>query len=92
MARDAESAVGGTASVRVGADGRLHIGDDATTTVGGTAVVSAQKMRFDAADSISAVAGHELNASAKDRITLSTAGVPLASRCMYSAFFCQFAP
>ena len=77
MARDAESAVGGTASVQVGAAGQLHIGDDATTTVGGTAVVSAQKSRFDAADSISVVAGHDLRASAKDQIALSTAGVTL---------------
>ena len=76
VARDAESAVGGTASVQVGAAGQIHVGDDATATVGGNTVVSTQKMQFDAADSISAIAGHDLSASAKDRMTFSTAGAP----------------
>ena len=75
VATDAESVVGSSASVQVGAAGELRIGDDATTTVGGSAVISAQKMRFDAPDSISAVAGHDLSALAKDRISFSTAGV-----------------
>eukprot|EP01046_Picozoa_sp_COSAG06_P092054 COSAG06_NODE_38297_length_425_cov_0.641104_2_plen_48_part_01 len=48
MAKDAESAVGGSASAQVGAGGQLHIGDDATATVGASAVLSAQEMRLDA--------------------------------------------
>jgi hypothetical protein len=80
VARDVQSAVGGTTSAQVGASAQLHVGDDATATVGGTTVVSAQKMRFDSADAISAVAGHDLTASAKDRMTFSTAGVPVIYR------------
>ena len=76
VARDVQSTVGGTTSVQVGASAQLHIGDDATATVGGTTTVSAQTMRFDSADLISTVSGHELTASAKDRMTFSTAGVP----------------
>jgi|EP01043_Picozoa_sp_COSAG02_P064970 hypothetical protein len=86
VARDVQSAVGGTTTAQVGASAQLHIGDDATATVGGTTVVSAQKMRFDSADSISAVAGHDLTASAKDQMTFSTAGVPVICRCACGDF------
>ena len=81
VARDVQSVFGGSTSTQVGASGQLHIGDDATTTVGGHAVASAQDLRFDAADSVSAVAGHDFTASAKDQMTLSTTGASLSLHC-----------